>query len=279
MSSNSRQIKSIVIIMGLLIVISSCKTVRSIYKAPLKEQGASYLFNQLKENELSYDYFNAKFNLNFTKNKKKTSFKGQIRIQKDSMIWVSFSPLLGIEVARMLITTDSVKFINRMNKTFFKGDYKYLNDYLDTNLDFDILQALIMGNDLRHYENGKFRASIDKHQYKLSTAARHKLKKFVKSQSESPQVYIQNIWLDPETFKISQVSLKEIKKEHKKLQANYEGFLEVNEQLFPKNVYFDLHSESRIEVKLAYSKITVNKALNFPFRVPKRYKSVVRLDK
>lgn len=279
MSRNIKRIKNVMIIMSLILMISSCTTVRSLYKAPLKEQGATYLIDKLKDSELEYDFFNAKFNLNFTKNKKKTSFKGQVRIKKDSMIWVSFSPLLGIEMARMLITTDSVKFINRMNKTYFKGDYKHLNEFLDTNLDFDILQALIMGNDLRHYENGKFRASIDKHQYKLSTAARHKLKKFVKSQDESPQVYIQNIWLDPETFKISQVSLKEIKKEHKKLQANYEEFLEINEQLFPKNVYFDLQAESKILIKLAYSKITVNNALNFPFRVPKKYKPVVRLDK
>lgn len=279
MSKTAGIFKNLLIIGSLILVISSCKTVRSVYRAPLKEQGANYLFDQLKNSELQYDFFNAKFNLNFTKNKKKTSFKGQIRIQKDSLIWVSFSPLLGIEVARMLITTDSVKFINRMNKTYFKGDYKFLNEFLDTNVDFDILQALIMGNDLRHYENGKFRASIDKHQYKLSTAARQKLKRFVKSQEESPQIYIQNIWLDPDNFKISQVTLKEIKKEHKKLQANYEEFQELNAQLFPKNVYFNLQAESRIEVKLAYSKITVNNALNFPFRVPKKYKSVVPIDK
>lgn len=270
--------KYLFLFLCMIVIISSCKTVRSIYKAPLKEQGASYLFDELKNSELKYDYFNAKFNLNFQKNKKKTSFKGQVRIQKDSMIWVSFSPLLGIEVARLLITNDSVKFINRMNKTYFRGDYQYLNEFLDTNLDFDILQALIMGNDLRHYENGKFRASIDKHEYKLSTAARHKLKKFVRSQESAPKVYIQNIWLDPENFKISQVTLKEIKKEHKKLQANYEEFLEISEQLFPKNVYFDVQAESRIKVKVGYSKIDVNKALNFPFRVPKKYKSVVSLN-
>lgn len=279
MSKNFRLINSVLIIISLVLVISSCSTARSIYRAPLKEEGAAYLFDQLKDSELEYEFFNAKFNLNFTKDKKKTSFKGQVRIKKDSMIWVSFSPLLGIEMARMLITVDSVKFINRMNKTYFKGDYQYLNEFLDTNLDFDILQALIMGNDLQHYENGKFRASIDKHQYKLSTAARRKLKKFVRSQDESPKVYIQNIWLDPESFKISQVSLKEIKKEHKKLQANYEDFLELNEQLFPKKVYFDVQAESKILIKLAYSKITINKSLNFPFRVSKKYKSVVRLDK
>lgn len=269
--------KNIILIVLIVAGFASCKTVRRIYKAPLKEEGANYLFDQLKDSELQYDYFNAKFNLNFTKDKKKTSFKGQVRIKKDSLIWVSFSPLLGIEMARMLITTDSVKFINRMNKTFFRGDYEYLNDFLDTNLDFDLLQALIMGNDLRHYENGKFRASIDKHQYKLSTAARHKLKRFVKSQEEQPNVYIQNIWLDPESFKISQVSLKEIKKQHKKLQANYEEFMEIDAQLFPKNVYFDLQAEHKILVKLSYSKITVNDALNFPFRVPKKYKSLVHL--
>lgn len=271
------KLRNILLIVVIVSCLSSCKTTRKAYKAPLKEEGADYLFNKLNENQLQFEYINAKFNLHLKEDKKKSSFKGQIRIQKDSMIWVSFSPLLGIEVARMLITNDSVKFINRMNKSFFKGDYKYLNEFFDTNLDFNVLQGLIIGNDFDHYEITKFRASIDKMQYRLSTAKRNKLKKHIRKREINPNVFIQTIWLDPESFKISQITLKEMGKENKKLQMNYNEFVEINSQLFPKNINFNLQADKKIEVKIDYSKIDVNKKLNFPFKVPKKYKSIPRL--
>ena len=58
-------------------------------------------------------------NVEYSEDKGKTSLKGQLRIQSDSLIWLTFSPALGIEAARVLLTNDSVKFINRLNKTYF----------------------------------------------------------------------------------------------------------------------------------------------------------------
>ncbi|MCB0807539.1 MAG: DUF4292 domain-containing protein, partial [Bacteroidales bacterium] len=98
-------------------------------KEPIKEYGADYLFDKLKENELKFEWFSAKFNLDLIIDKKKNSFRGQLRMRKDSAIWVSFSPALGIEMARLLITEDSVKFINRINKTYFAGDYRVVNNF------------------------------------------------------------------------------------------------------------------------------------------------------
>ncbi|PKP35209.1 MAG: hypothetical protein CVU00_03250 [Bacteroidetes bacterium HGW-Bacteroidetes-17] len=267
-----------ILIIFVLIIATGCGAARKIIKEPLKEEGIDYLFEKLKENELKFDQFNAKFNLEYVHNKKKTEFKGQVRIKKDSMIWVSFSPALGIEAARMLITYDSVKFINRMNKTYFEGDYNYLNDFLDTNIDFDVLQALILGNDLSHYEDGKFRASIENKLYKLATASRSKLKRYIRSHEIDPIVFIQSIWLLPETFKISQLSLKEIKKENKKLQANYSKFMELDKQLFPRVVDFDLQAESKIEVHLVFSKITINEELNYPFNVPVKFNLITKFE-
>ena len=272
------KITNIILLVIVISFLSACKTTRKLYKEPLKEEGAEYLFKKLNENELMFEYINAKFNLHFQEDKKKTSFKGQIRIQKDSLIWVSFSPLLGIEVARMLITNDSVKFINRMNKTFFEGDYKYLNEFFDTNLDFNVLQGLIIGNDFSHYEISKFRAFIDNKQYRLATASRNKLKKYMRKHEKETNVFIQNIWLDPENFKISQISLKELGKENKKLQMNYNEFIKINSQLFPKNINFNLQAEKKIDVQIDYSRIDVNEKINFPFKVPKKYKSVSRLN-
>lgn len=270
--------KTVLVLLGMLLLsmLLSCKTSRSTYKQPIKEEGPDYLFEQLSKNELHFDWFMAKFKTDYRHGKKTTEFKGQIRIRKDSVIWVSFSPMLGIEAARLIITNDSVKFMDRINKIYFKGDYKFVNNYLNTNVDFDILQALVIGNDFQFYEKTRFRASIDSREYRLSTAERQKLKKYVKEYDNPPQVYIQTIWLDPETFKITKVSLKEIQKENKKLDAYYGGFQMVENQLFPFTMLFELSKnvEEKIDVDIKCTKIKINEPLSFPFTIPDKYERV-----
>ncbi len=266
------------IIFGLLLsfflILISCKTSRNTVKVPLKEYGADYLFDRLKENELKFQWFSAKFNLDLIIDKKKTSVTGQVRMKKDSVIWITLSPALGIEMARLLITNDSVKFINRINKTYFTGDYTKVNTFLEANIDYDVFQTLLLGNDLTYYEDGKFRATYDSKEYHLVTAGRHKLKKYVKTRDDEERIYIQNIFLDPETFKITQMKIKEVRKENKKLDAFYSDFQKVSGQLFPFHILYDLLAEKPIQVDLNYSKIEINLAQEFPFKISDKYNRI-----
>ena len=254
-----------------LIILASCSSQRKIIKAPIKEEGAEYLFKKLKERELQYNWLTAKFSAEYKNKGQSNSFNGQIRIRKDSVIWLTFSPALGIEVFRMMLTQDSVKFINRMNNSFFAGDYNYVNRYLHTNIDFDILQSFLTGNDLSFYENGKFRAALDNNFYKLATANRTKLKKFIRNNQENLRVLIQNIWIDPESFKITRADVKEIREPNIKLEARYSSFEKIEDQLFPKEMSFDISAENNLSVSVSFNKITINIAQAFPFKIPQSY--------
>jgi hypothetical protein len=258
----------------IIILFSSCRSTRSIIKEPIKEYGADYLFEELKNNELQFDWFSAKFSLKVINDKSKLSLNGQIRIKKDSLIWVSFSPALGIEVMRILITNDSIKLLNRIANTYFISDYKYVNNFLETNIDYDILQSFIIGNDFSYYENGKFKASIDGMDYRLVTAGRQKLKKYIKRADEPLNIFIQHIWLDPINFKIKHVSLKEIKKQNKKIDAEYEDFVSIDKQLFPTTVTYKILADNKIDVFLNFSKISLKHDLKFPFRIPSKYSRI-----
>jgi len=265
---------SFFIVTFLVLTMISCRSPKSIIKASIKEQGSEYLFTQLKKNELKYEWLTAKVNIEYIEEDKKTNFVAQIRLRKDSVIWMSFSPALGIEVARLMITNDSVKFINRVNKTYFLGDYKFVNDFLKTNIDFDVFQSFLTGNDFQFYEKAKFKASVDNHQYKLATTSRHKLKEFIKKSDENPVVFIQNIWLDPENFKITVVKIKEIEKENKKLEAYYNNFKLIDKQLFPIDIAFKVSAEIDIFIDINFSKIVLNKSKRFPFKVPEKYEKI-----
>jgi len=254
-----------------LFFLESCSPARKVMKAPIKEEGADFLFGKLKEKELKFDWFSAKFSAEYSNKGKENSFSGQIRIRKDSLIWISLTPMLGIEAIRLMISQDSVKLINRLNNTYFIGDYEYVNRFLNTNIDYDLLQAVLLGNDLQFYEGSKFRASIDHGEYKLSTGARMKLRKFVRNSQENLKIFIQNIWLDPDNFKITHIDVKEFRRDNIKLESSYSDFELVGEQFFPRKMNYIIWADNTIRIKANFSRMAINAPLQFPFKIPASY--------
>lgn len=270
---NSRySLALLILIASFLFVISACKTsTRATLKQPLKEYEFDYLYSKLLENQLEFDYLSAKFNVDYIDGKKKTGLKGQLRIKNDSAVWMSFSPALGIEAARILLTNDSIKFMNRLNKTYFTGKYNLIDSLLNTTIDYSILQAMLVGNDLAQYDINKFKSSIDGGLYRITIQERKKIKKYLRQDEIDSKVLIQQIWLDPETFKIRRVDLKELTEGNKKLTVYYDDYELFNGQLFPKRLYITVTSQKQINIDVKFIKAEINKPLKFPYRIPKKY--------
>ncbi len=250
--------------------VQSCQSKRVLMKKPLKAYGEDYLLEKLAENQMDFDWLAARANISFINDRNKTDFRGQIRMRKDSVIWISFSPALGLEVARMKITQDSIKFMNRIDRVYFEGDYQLLSNFLQTTIDFDMLQSLLIGNDFSFYDNTSFRASIDGGEYRLSTTGRTKLKRYLK-QDDTPNIFIQNIWLNPDNFKISRVNLKELGNDTRRLQAVYAGFIEAGDKLFPSKAVYEVQGGNKLSLSIDFSRIETGTVQTFPFRVPERF--------
>jgi hypothetical protein len=267
----NRLLKTIILAAAAVSLLSACKSTRPLMKVPLKEEGPDYLYSKLMENELKFDWVSVKFDANYTDRKNSNDFKGQIRIRKDSLIWITVTPALGIEMFRMVITNDSVKYFNRLKKEYFAGDYALVSDFLKIDIDYDILQSLLMGNDFQFYETNSFRASIDNTEYKLSTTERRKKRKAAEEASNDPIVLLQNIWLNPESYKITRTDVKEYMKDNRKLQATYGNFVALDNQRYPSSLQFDIMAEDVYTMKVTYTKVTLGETLSFPFSIPENY--------
>ena len=254
-------------------LIFSCKTKKIIAIEPAKEKGADFLFEQLKKNELKFNYLTVKISADTKNEKESNSFNVNLRIKKDSIIWMTISAVFGIEVARVLIAGDSVKFIDKFHSTYFKGDFKYINNMFNCELNFDILQSILVGNDFSYYENDVFKARSDGKDYLLSTVGRRKLKKHLK-ENEAAKILIQDIWLSSENYKIVKVMMKDIK-ERQKLEIEYLDFKKLNEQLFPGEVKITLKAEKTLfDADLKYSSPELRDSMEFPFNISKKYTQV-----
>lgn len=263
------------ILMSLFIMSFGCSPARKAIREPLKTEGSAFLYSQLQNNKPVFHTLSARASLDIESQQTDLSMKAQIRVQKDSLIWMSFSPLLGIEAVRILLTPDSVKFLDRINKNYFCGDYSFFHEFYQVDFDYDMIESILLGVDFRCYDSGEMKAGIDNLLYTLSTANRRKIKRFVRTHSDSERVLLQDVWLDPQTFRIRKLKLKEANRESRKLGAEYEMFESFpNGDVIPQQINLLIQAEQDLKLKIKLNKIELDESLSFPFGIPSSYEPI-----
>ncbi len=279
MSKFTSLISQLLLIFVLATSFTACTGSRKAVRAPIKEEGAEFLINKLKDHELRFNRLSAKFNITYQVDSKTTNVSGNLRIEYDSIIWISISPALGLEAVRFMLTPDSIKYINRLNKTYLSQDFVYINQLLNKTLDYDMAQSFLIGNDFSLYESNSFKASIENQQYKLNTINRRKIRRYVRRSEDDISIPIQSIWLDPENFKISKVLLKEAERDNRKFIATYEDFNNIDGRLIPADLEFNIETDvKKVRIKVRYSNIQFEQDQTYPFRIPENYTEIKDLQ-
>jgi hypothetical protein len=265
--------------------LASCKTQKKIAndnsKCFLDYKNSKTLTSNLKSNEFNFEKLNAKINVESTIDSSVNSFSISLRIKKDSLIWMSISKL-GIEGARVLITKDSVKFTTRIpgqTNKYFKGNYTYISKLLNTDLDYEMLQSLLIGKSVEFYnEDEKIKAGIDKCRYTLGTIRKNKLRKVVEKGKELKEP-AQIIYLDPITYKISKILFYEFNPD-RSFEAHFTEYKTIDStHLFPMQMDYIIKAQKNIIINLKYSKILLNEDQSFPFKIPNDYEQIFYNEK
>jgi hypothetical protein len=99
----------------------------------------------VKAANTNFQYLNGHGKVHFKRKDTDQSANFALRIKRDSAIWLSGS-LLGIEGVRALLTPDSVRVVNRLQKTYFAGDYAYLSQLLNVPVTYHQMQDILLGD-------------------------------------------------------------------------------------------------------------------------------------
>jgi hypothetical protein len=153
-------------LIALVALMASCRSARNIQTAISKKdttvitavdsavsrradslQYIKTVYAQIQSSRLDFRTFSAKVNVDYRGGDGKNyDVNANIRMQKDSAIWISVNALLGIEAMRVLVTRDSVKLIDKLNKVYTARSVEYLREVTALPLDLFTLQDLIVGN-------------------------------------------------------------------------------------------------------------------------------------
>ena len=269
------------------VLMFSCRTAKQVVTEkdiPLMTEHK--LLKQIESNRLNDSTLFAKrIDVSFTDGENSDNFKASLKISRDSFMQISLTAPLGIEVARILLTQDSIKFVDVYHKKYFLADYDYFNQRYDVSLTYDFLQNIFTNTfsdftllDESNLRTKRYKLDRTEMGYKLWTVdkknAGKKLKKFYKqSGSERDEIILlQEILIDPTYFRPLSMSLKDLN-EGVGISVRYENFVRFSEELFPEKMRFTLFSKkSNMDLNLKFQRMEFNVPVEPNFRILSKYK-------
>lgn len=237
----------------------------------LESQSVQDLLDKVDSSRFNPEWMNGKASVTTISEGNETSFTINLRIRRDSVIWVSITPLLGIEVARVLITPDSVKFIDRLHKRYESGSIEYINRLLDMKVNFEIVQALLWGNFFAYKKNeNRFNSVYTEDElYIVSSLTKRKLKRSLEEIDPNKPV-IQDVYVHSRDFRVRTIEVDD-QKIGKQLVTKYEDMRITPHGLFPFRSSTHVYAEKEIEIRIEYGKINTGEVQEFPFNIPNDY--------
>ncbi len=243
-----------------LIILQSCKGTKAISDASIKKLRTEKIIANHYNKAFNFNTINAKVKVKYDDGKQSFSPTVTLRLEKDKKIWVS-AKLLGITLAKAYITPDKVSYYEKINNTFFEGDFKLLSEWLGTDLDFEKIQELLLGQAIFNLRGEKYISSIDNQKYRLSP-------------KKELELFERLFILNPNSFKIFSQQLKQ-PLQNRNLLINYNSYQKVGNQDFPKEINI-LASEGikRTSISIDYRSVDYNAKVSFPFKIPSGYEQV-----
>lgn len=95
----------------------------------------------------SFEWLSAKLDIQAEVNGQSfNDLSGQLRMRKDSIVWMSVTATMGMEVLRAKISTDSIWILNRMDKTYLAESLDTVSSQLGMPLSLSWVQNMLLDN-------------------------------------------------------------------------------------------------------------------------------------
>lgn len=109
---------------------------------------------------ITYEWVSYQMKISLEKEEEKLAFQCFFVNRIDSLIYLNLNRS-GIELARVVLTPDSVIYVNKLEHEFYAGDYTFLRRVFGFPLEFDMVQSLLNGVDFKNFDDSLHRMEED----------------------------------------------------------------------------------------------------------------------
>jgi hypothetical protein len=238
-------------------------TVTPIVKGNSREDSLKFIqqtIGQINRQHIEFTTFSAKIDVDYVDAEgKKYNVNANLRMYKDSVIWVSITAIFGIEGIRAYITKDSVKLLDKQNKIYTARSVSFLQEVTALPLDLSSLQQLLMGNPV-------FLDSTNIVSYSQTDQTISML---------SAGAFFKNLFtVEKNTNQVQSSKLDDLDDLRNRTCYLYYSAYENKKGIsFPTKRRITVTEKGNLDIKLDFKQYAINETLSFPFSVPKNYKA------
>jgi hypothetical protein len=211
------------------------------------------------ENKLVFETASIRTSASYEDAKQSLSINADLRIKKDEIIWINLK-FLGFPAAKAFITPTRVSYYEKINNTYFDGDYSTLSKWLGTDLDFKKVQNLLLGRPIDNLTKEVFLMQIVDNLFQLknkNTAQTQKTFSF-----ESGNFLLKK-----------QVVSQPVNQ--RSVTVTYPAYQNIETTFLPTGIQIEAIQKDAVKIDLEYKKITFNENLTYPYEVPNGYKQII----
>ena len=249
--------KILVLIISSFIFLSSCKSKKNANNTKATKMLVKEVVKNYENNKFHKKTVSASIKAKYRGKENLPSVNVSLRIQKDKIIWMSISKFISI--GKLKITPKRVQFYNKLTKEYFDGDFKLLSNFLGTEVSFEQVQNILVGDTIYDLDTNNYQIEPKDDFYIVTPKRQDKLFDIL-------------FFLYASNFKVAK---QEIKQQNKLLKITYPSYQVVDRQQFPKEIMVKAEDErNKNTVEILYKSVTFNKHLSFPFKIPSGYKEI-----
>jgi hypothetical protein len=254
------------LILLLLVFIVSCKSKSGAVQGNNNDNkevnpiSASKIIDGHYNNKLQFSTLYIKASARYSDDKQNQNVTAEIKIKKDEQILVSIR-FLGITMAKALITPDSVSYYEKINGSYYEGDFSSLSKWLGTVLDFNRVQNLLIGEAIDDLKKGKYTETLIDRLYRLDESKELDIKK--------------SFFFEADKFLLEKEQISQASK-NLMMQIAYADNRTFDQGTLPTTIAIEaIQPKGKTEINLNYNTITFNEELSFPYSIPSGYKKII----
>lgn len=245
-----------------IIFLASCGSARKakMGKTAPEDAAVAAVIGSHYENEVDFNTLQGRLSLNYQTTDRSQSITVTFRMKKDETIWMS-GQLLGIPLAKVMITPNSVQFYEKITRTYFDGDFRLLSDLLGTPLDYEKIQNLLLGQTIYDLREERYKLTESARGYQLEPEQEALLKKM--------------FLLDAGNFKALAQQLGQ-SRENRSVTVTYPEYQKIGKQLFPGQIQIIANEGAEsTRIDMTFRNVEFNVPVSFPFSIPSGYEEII----
>ncbi|MCF4100682.1 DUF4292 domain-containing protein [Gillisia sp. M10.2A] len=250
--------KKLIVIISAVMLLAACSGKKKVLE--IEDAATSKVVSEHYRNELYFKTLNSRLRLKYQDEERTQSVTVSFRMKKDSAIWMS-AQLLGIPLAKALITKDRVSYYEKIGKTYFDGDFSLVSKWLGTPLDYDKLQNLLIGQSIYDLRTDKYKLTESTQGYQLEP---------VNTMEAIKKLFL----LDAGSYKALAQQLSQ-EKENRSVTVTYPKYQTVGNQRMPEEIKINANDGPKnTQIEINYRTVSFDEQVSFPFEIPSGYDEI-----